>query len=335
MEFLSVDNYRLSSRRGRENANANFLSRLPPPPTVEDISGSSALTDPDDLGVYLIRACGYIMPSCPNPGVGLRGLASTPNSIIGTGSNGFCPLPTPVLGGVPLTKDDFRTHRPSTPILHMTGHTTRFFAAPTEEPCSPYAIHDQHDTSQSKCARRTQSQAVILAGNTPVRPDYCMAARSGFTSSAAPAPSSKARFRSSPPPRLVRLGSTILLGRHASPRPPSAPNLELDHSPPVAPPVLQTNAGPDNDASAAAEHLSNTLLSYSHRDWEQAQRVDPLCDATGRYIQLGCPNLPSPTLFATTCHRTRGLKPQTSPNLRQKVVYCGEMMTLSYSSGNL
>ena len=77
MEFLSVYNYRLSYRRGRENANADFLSRLPIPPTTKDISGSSALSDPDDLGVYLIRACGYTTPSCPIPGVGLGGLNPT------------------------------------------------------------------------------------------------------------------------------------------------------------------------------------------------------------------------------------------------------------------
>ena len=70
MEFVSAYNYRLSYRRGRDNANADFLSRLPIPPTAEDISGSSALTDPDDLGVYLIRACGYTTPSYPIPGVG-------------------------------------------------------------------------------------------------------------------------------------------------------------------------------------------------------------------------------------------------------------------------
>ena len=58
MEFLSAYNYRLSYRRGRDNAIADFLSRLPIPPTADDILGSSALTDPDDLGVYLIRACG-------------------------------------------------------------------------------------------------------------------------------------------------------------------------------------------------------------------------------------------------------------------------------------
>ena len=74
--------------------------------------------------------------------------------------------------------------------------TTRPFAAPTEGPCMSHAINDQHDTSRSKCARCMQSQAVMLAGNTPLRPDYCRAARSGFASSAAPAPSSKALVRS-------------------------------------------------------------------------------------------------------------------------------------------
>ena len=49
MEFLLACNYRLSYRRGRNNANADLLFRLPIPPTAEDISGSSALTDPDDL----------------------------------------------------------------------------------------------------------------------------------------------------------------------------------------------------------------------------------------------------------------------------------------------
>ena len=64
MEFLADYNYRLSYRRGRGNTNANFLSRLPLPSTVEDISDSSALSDPDDLGAYVIRARHYPAPPC-------------------------------------------------------------------------------------------------------------------------------------------------------------------------------------------------------------------------------------------------------------------------------
>ena len=312
----------------------DFLSRLPLPPTVEDILGSSTLTDPDDLGFYLIRASGYIMPFFPIPGVGLGGLVPSPNPITGTGSNGFFPLPTLVLGGLPLTNDDFQTQRVPMPTLHITGHTTRPFAAPTEEPRLSYAINNQNDTSRSYCARHTQREAVILAGNTHLRPDYCTAACSGFATSAAPAPPSKAPFQSSPPPRSTLLGSAILLGHHAFPRPTPAPNLQLDHSPPAAPPALQTTAAPGNDASAAAEHLSNILLRYSHRDWEQAQRVDPLYDATRRYIQLGCPNPPSPTLCDHLSSHTR---PETANifDFAAEGRLCREMMKPSYSFGNL
>ena len=56
MEFLSAYNFSLSYRRDKNNANSDLLSRLPLPLTDEDISRSCALTDPDDLGIYLIRA---------------------------------------------------------------------------------------------------------------------------------------------------------------------------------------------------------------------------------------------------------------------------------------
>ena len=130
MEFLSAYNFRLSYRRGQENANADFLSGLPLPPIEEDISGASALTDPDDLGVYLIRACGLTTPFYPVPGVGLGGLAPslyyTPDAVLG----GLAPPPdTPVLGGLPLTKDDFRTHRAPTPPTHMTARPRRPIAS--------------------------------------------------------------------------------------------------------------------------------------------------------------------------------------------------------------
>ena len=134
---------------------------------------------------------------------------------------------------LPLTNDDFRTHRAPMPAPQMTGPTTRPFVAPTEEPWLSYAIDEQHDASRSKCAKRTRSQTAILAGNTPLRPDYHTAARSGFAASAAPVPPPKASFRSSPPPRSARLGSTIPLGLYASPRPmPASSNPQLDYSHP-------------------------------------------------------------------------------------------------------
>ena len=287
-EFLSAYNYRLSYRRGRDNANADLLSRLPIPPTAEDISGSSTLTDPDDLGVYAIRACGYTTSSCPIPSVGLGGLTSQSSNNPGTGPN---PSPTSVLGGLHLTKDDFRTHRSSMPLRRITGPTTSPFATSPDGPCLSYAINDQHDILQSDGARHTRSRTATLAGNTPLRPDYRMAARSGFAAFAAPAPPPKTSFRSSPPPRSVRLGSTIPLGRLTSPHPPPGPNSQMDNSTPTTPPVVQYPA-PGSDNLAAADQLSNALLSYSHRDWDQAQRVDPLCDATRRYIKLGYPNPP-------------------------------------------
>ena len=191
MEFLSVYNYRLSYRRRRDNANADFLSQLPIPPTAEDISGSSALTDPDDLGVYLIRACGYTTPSCPIPGVGLGG--PTPSFHDNPGTS-WDPFPTPILGGLPLTKDDFRTHRAPMPLRRMTGPTTGTFVTPTDEPFASYAIDDQLETSRSNRTGRTRSPMATLTGNTPLRPDYRIAARSGFTAFAAPAPPQRPRF---------------------------------------------------------------------------------------------------------------------------------------------
>ena len=67
------------------------------------------------------------------------------------------------------------------------------------------------------------------------------------------------------PPRLHDSTGSLCL---------ASPNAGLLQPPvgplaPVASPVLQITA-PDNDASAAAEPLLNTLLSNSHCDWEQA-----------------------------------------------------------------
>ena len=192
MEFLSAYNYRLSHRRGRDNVNADFLSRHPIPPTVEDISGSSALTDPDDLGVYLIRACGYTTPSCPIPGVGLGGLTPPSHNNPDTGRNPFL---TPGLSGLSLTKDDFRTHRAPMPLRRMIGPTTGTSVTLTDGSYLSYAIDDQLKTSRPNRAGRTRSQTAILTGNTSLRPDNHRAARSGFTASAAPARPPKVPLR--------------------------------------------------------------------------------------------------------------------------------------------
>ena len=288
MEFLSAYNFRLSYRRGQENANADFISRLPLPPIAEDISGASALTDPDDLGVYLTRACGFTTPACPVPRVDLSGLTPSPCYALDAVLGGLTPPPdSPVLGGLPLTLDDFRTHRAPMPPTHMTARPHRSSATLLKAPFATYAISATDDASQP--TRRTRSQTAILDGNAPSRPDYRTAAHSGFAASNASAPPP---LRTSPPPQSARLGSTTSTGRPASTSstlPP--PDLQSDPPPPTAP--LHPTV-PDLDVQAAATHLSNTLLNYSHSDWEQAQRQDPLCKATRRYIQLSCPQ-PLPT----------------------------------------
>ena len=131
LEFLSAYNFRLSYRRVQENANSDFLSRLPLPPIEENISVASAPTDPDNLGVYLIRACGFITPSCPVPDVDLGGLAPSPYHIPGAGLGGLVPPPdTPALGRLPLTKYYFHTHRAPMPPTLMTARPRRPYATP-------------------------------------------------------------------------------------------------------------------------------------------------------------------------------------------------------------
>ena len=125
---------------------------------------------------------------------------------------------------------------------------------------------------------------MILGGNAPSRTDYSTATHSGFAASAASAPSP---LRTSPPPRSARLGSTTSTSRLASTSSTPTPSELQSDSPPPTAPLHPTALDPD--VQAAAAHLSNTLLNYSHSDWEQSQREDPLCDATHRYIQLGCP----------------------------------------------
>ena len=68
MEFLSAYNFRLSYRRGQDNANADFLSRLPLPPIAEDISGASALTDPGRSWCLSHPCVRTYHPYMPRPG---------------------------------------------------------------------------------------------------------------------------------------------------------------------------------------------------------------------------------------------------------------------------
>ena len=262
------------------SAYADFLSRLPLPPIADNVSGASALTDPDDLGVYLIRVCRLTTSSWPVPGVGLGGLVPSPDiPVLG----GLAPSPDiPVLGGLPLTSDDFRTHRAPLPSPSATTCPRRPRGTFPQAPCITYAINARDGAPRP--TRRTRSQTAILDGNTPSRPDYRTAAHSGFAASAAAA---SPPLRTSPPPRLARLGSTTSPGRRA-PISSTPPPADLQSVPPPLSAPLHPTA-PDPDAQAAAAHLSNTLLDYSHSDWEQAHRDDPLCDATRRYIQLGCP----------------------------------------------
>ena len=88
--------------------------------------------------------------------------------------------------------------------------------------------------------------------------------------------------------RRHRLGSTTPLGRPGTCRPLPAQNTQID----TMPPAYHTT--PEGDVCAATKQLSNTFLSYSHRDWDEAQRADPLCDATRRYINSVAQTPPPP-----------------------------------------
>ena len=155
----------------------------------------------------------------------------------------------------------------------MTVRCRRSCTPSPQAPPTTYTISARDDTLRP--SRRTRSQTVISAGHTPSRPDYRKAAHSGF---AAPAASAPPPSRTSPPPRPDRLGYTkITNGRVPTRSPPPSADLRS-----VLPPLTASlhPTASDPDIQAAAAHLSNTLLNYSHHDWEQAQREDPFCDAT-------------------------------------------------------
>ena len=142
------------------------------------------------------------------------------------------PFRTPVLGGLPLTKDDCRTHRASMPLRRMAGPTADTSVTHTSGPYLSCAIDDQLETSRPNRTGRTRSRTAIPTGNTPLRPDYHRAARSGFVASAAPALPPTIPLRSSPLPRSGRLGSTVPLGRPnlCRPSPPQNPQMYATHT---------------------------------------------------------------------------------------------------------
>ncbi|CAN0366191.1 unnamed protein product, partial [Ascophyllum nodosum] len=112
-----------------------------------------------------------------------------------------------VLGGLPLTSDDFRTHRAPIPSPSATNCPRRPRATFPQAPCTTYAINARDGAPRP--TRRTRSQTAILDGNIPSCPDYRTAAHSGFAASATAASPS---LRTSPPPRSARLGSTTSPG---------------------------------------------------------------------------------------------------------------------------
>lgn len=131
------------------------------------------------------------------------------------------------------------------------------------------------DVIQLPHIRRTRSQTPILAGNAPSRSDYRMATRRRFAATTA---SASPPLHPSPPPRSVRLVSMIP-DLPALPPPltpvPLKPKLGfLSHGVPVHP------AAKDAEVKAAVIHLSDMPLKYSHREWEQAQQINPLCTSS-------------------------------------------------------
>ena len=268
MEFLS--------------AYADFLSRLPLHPTADDVSGAFALTDPDDLGIYLIRAFGLTTPSCTVPSVGLGGLVPSPDiPLLG----GLAPSPDiSVLGGLPLTSDDFRTHRAPIPSPSATNCPRRPRATFPQAPCTTYAINARDGAPRP--TRRTRSQTAILDGNIPSCPDYRTAAHSGFAASATAASPS---LRTSPPPRSARLGSTTSPGGRA-PISSTPPPSNLQSVPPPLSVSLHPTAS-DPDVQAAAAHLSNTLLNYNHSDWEQHNVTTPSATPLADTFSSDAPNI--------------------------------------------
>jgi len=82
---------------------------------------------------------------------------------------GLAPQPdAPIVGGLPLSHDDFRTLNAPLPPARMVGSIYRKNRAPTR---TSNAIHTLVNTRLPP-TRRTRSQTAILAGLNPSRPNY-------------------------------------------------------------------------------------------------------------------------------------------------------------------
>ena len=195
------------------------------------------------------------------------------------------PPDSPVLGGLPLTIDDFRTHRAPMPPTHMTAHPRRPYATPPKAPFTTYAI-SAHDDSPPVHTTHTMP---------PSRPDYRTAAHSGFAASAASEPPP---LRTSPPPRSARLGSTTSTGRLASTSStPTPPDLQLD-SPPPAAPLHTTHTKPNRDLGWQCPIASG--LSHGRPQW--VHRVRRFCASSAPYVATSAIDPPRlHDLYGSSC----------------------------------
>ena len=104
-EFLTAYQYTVHHRPGSKNGNADMLSRLPLPPTEEDLTGHSRLSYPDEVASYTIRASASLDAGPTPAGVGLGGLLP--------------PNRANTLGGLPLTDEDFSDFRRHGPRIKL------------------------------------------------------------------------------------------------------------------------------------------------------------------------------------------------------------------------
>lgn len=123
----------------------------------------------------------------------------------------------------------------------------------------PYSIRVYQNDNHPPHTRFTGSKIVILAGNTPLCPDYRMATRNGFAAPARPFGASSA--------------STVTDSGFGS---------LTFHDPRYS--CLTKTKTNSSKTQAAVARLSDTLLSYSNRGWKQVQRHGPLFYAAGRYL---------------------------------------------------